>query len=486
MEENKKQENLIDFLNKHRDRGEVSFHMPGHKGMEFYESLGYGDLIRNLVSFDITEIYGADNLFQAEGVILRLMERYKELYGSGHSFLSVGGSSNGLMASIMSVCNPGDVILIARNCHKSVYNGVSLAGGAAEYVYPEIVDGYGFAGEVSPEGVKRAIEACNPDNMPKALVITSPNYYGIIADVASIAKVCHDRGIALIVDQAHGAHLAFETSMPSLAAERLGADIVVNSIHKTLASFTQTAVVNVMSDMIDTDILAEKLEILQSSSPSYILMASLDLNAEIMETQGPELMTAWKKNLDWFYGEANSIEGLRLFESENHDRSKILLDMTGKGISGFQLEALLREDGILVELSDAKVAMAMTGIGNKAEDYRKLWNILQKIAKMTEHSSKKDLCSKIPIDSSKDYDQSCHTKTSELTDNCHKRAKVFYTEAIGQIAAAAIIPYPPGIPLLVPGEVVTKEIMEEVIALRQSGQKVLGIDNSGMISIKLQ
>ena len=387
MEENKKQENLIDFLNKHRDRGEVSFHMPGHKGMEFYESLGYGNLIRNLVSFDITEIYGADNLFQAEGVILRVMERYKELYGSGHSFLSVGGSSNGLMASIMSVCEPGDVILIARNCHKSVYNGVSLAGATAEYVYPEIVDDYSFAGEVSPEGVKRAIEACDSDNMPKALVITSPNYYGIVSDVASIAKVCHDRGIALIVDQAHGAHLAFAPNpAASFAAERLEADIVVNSIHKTLASFTQTAVVNVMSDMIDPDILAEKLEILQSSSPSYVLMASLDLNAEIMEVHGRALMSAWRNNLDWFYGEAESIEGLRLFESENHDRSKILLDMTEKGISGFQLETLLREDGILVELSDAKVAMAMTGIGNKAEDYRKLWNILQKIAKKKENS----------------------------------------------------------------------------------------------------
>ena len=500
---------LLDFLRTRATEGRVSFHMPGHKGGAFFRRLGYEDYIRNLVDLDITEIPGADNLFQPEGVIKQVMERYKALYDAGASLLSVGGSSNGLMAAIMSLCNPGDEILIARNCHKSVYNGIALAGAKATYIYPEIVEGYGFSGEITPIAVKQAIDSME-SGKPKVVVITSPNYYGILSDIDGIAGVCHEHNIPLIVDQAHGAHLKFtkgdgsslqkfakgdgsllqkETSNTSWAAEDLGADVVVNSIHKTLAAFTQTAVVNVMSDLVNADDIADKLEMLESSSPSYILMSSLDLNAEILEREGTGLMKEWMDNLDKFYEEAKEIEGLVVYEAPCHDRTKILLDMTERGIPGTKLEEMLAHRGVDLELSDNRIAMAMTGIGNRWEDYEKLLEALRDISLHEESSSKEsgpsknlkklDIFTKPSVEFSLD-------KSTVLSNCSGEEGKVFYKEAVGEIAGKPIIPYPPGIPLVVPGEVLTEDILEEAVSMRMSGHKVLGIDIDGRVWIKLK
>ena len=204
------------------------------------------------MKWDITEIPGADNLFQAEGIIEETAEKYRELYAVIKSFLLINGTSGGIIASILASVPPGKKLVMARNCHKSVFNALSLGNISPVYLYPSIIDKYGISGAVSPEAVAEALDS-EPD--AEAVILPSPNYYGICSDIRAVAEEVHRRGKVLIADQAHGAHLRFfsrfEDGFLPPSAEESGADIVINSTHKTLASFTQSAVLNVCSDRVD-------------------------------------------------------------------------------------------------------------------------------------------------------------------------------------------------------------------------------------------
>ena len=313
---------LLDFLPEHAALDPVSFHMPGHKGSQLYRKLGYGEILDKLMDCDITEIPGADNLFQTEDVILEIMEKYKKLYGSKKSYLLVNGSSVGLIAGILSCTKRGDKVIMARNSHKSIFNAMRLGGLDPVYLFPEILEGHGILGGISPEEVKKLMDE-NPD--AGCVVLPSPNYYGICSDIRAIAEACHERNKVLIVDQAHGAHLRFIGEGYPMSAEEGGADIVINSTHKTLASWTQTAVMNVMSDRVDLNVIEDNLQILESSSPSYPLMLSLDINADILldEAKSENLFGEWKEAVDMFYSAAGQIPGLKIIEDPMLDRTKL-------------------------------------------------------------------------------------------------------------------------------------------------------------------
>lgn len=478
----KDKKSLIEFLSNHAESNSVSFHMPGHKGGDLFRRFGYGEYIHNLVDVDVTEIYGADNLFAPTGVILDLMERYASAYGAKKSFLSVGGSSNGLMASIMAaVEQTGDrsaSVVIARNSHKSIFNGVMLSGAKPIYVYPEIVEDLGVVGEIKSQAVEKVLRENREQNRCiAAVVLASPNYYGICSDIKAVSEICKSYGVPLIVDQAHGAHLKFMN--PDLAAENLGADIVVNSIHKTLASFTQTAVVNLMSDAVDESLLAQKLQMIQSSSPSYILMSSLDLNERIMS---PELFADWNDNLDWFYDAASGITGLRVYSGTRFDRTKLLLDMSSLGVDGRTLERLLRDKGIYLELSDSIVAMAMTGIGNKREDYERLLGALDEIRGGQEKGAV------ISGDTSIRSFGHLFSKDRERPlgefNNPRETEVINLKDAAGRIAAEAIVPYPPGVILVAGGEIIEAEDVDYLLKAVDAEEIILGVDPNGYINVK--
>lgn len=377
-------ESLRVFLEGHAESNSVSFHMPGHKGSRFYRNLGYGDLIEKLVDMDITEIPGADNLFQPESVIRRIMDRYKALYETEETFLSVGGSSAGLIAAILATVGEGDSVIMARNSHKSIYNGVRLACGEPIYVYPEIVEASNVAGEISLEALDKALKEWESkegnssewganDNFGPVVILPSPNYYGICSDIKSIAEMVHERDGILIVDQAHGAHLKFMAEVP--AAEDCGADIVINSVHKTLCSFTQTAIVNLCSERVQKELLEDRLQMIQTSSPSYMLMLSLDICSEILEQRGLSLFAEWKENVDWFYREASQIGDIEILSHPMQDRTKIVFKKNG--MSGYELESRLAERGLVMELADSEWVISMTGIGNTRDDYEKLLEALR-------------------------------------------------------------------------------------------------------------
>ncbi len=466
-----KQKGVTQFLLSHAKGRPVSFHMPGHKGAELYRKYGYGDFLDYIMDCDITEIPGADNLYQAEDIIADTMGKYRSLYGVNESYLLINGSSAGLIAAILT-CVPRDgKLIMARNCHKSIFNGLIMAGADPVYVYPEMIDDYGISGEIPVEAVKQAIEE-NPD--ASAVILPSPNYYGICSDIQAIAEEAHKAGMYLIVDQAHGAHLRFFDTYiegaAAKAADSLGADIVIQSTHKTLASYTQSAIVNLCTDRVDKYLFEDKLQLIESTSPSYLLMASLDINGDLLENHGRELIEQWEAGLRWFYREAENVEGLRVMRHPMLDHTKINLDMSAYGIDGLQLEELLMEKGIFPELVTGNIVMCMTGIGNKREDYEKLLQTLKEIASERQIVEKEGAAA-----------QYLTMKRLQQKKISSIKESVPLEQAVGRVCASSIIPYPPGIPIICPGEVMDAEVLAYAAELRAKGEKVMGIDDRGRV-----
>lgn len=486
-----KKQRIADFLQRHAGTEPVSFHMPGHKGAQIYRENGYGAFLDSFMDWDITEIPGADNLFQTEGIIAETMRRYKTMYGAKESYLLINGSSTGLIAAILTTVSPGGKLIMARNCHKSVLNGVMLAGGQPVYAQPELIEEYGISGTISPAEIERCLKA-HPDS--NAVLLPSPNYYGICSDIAAIAEVVHRAGKILIVDQAHGAHLKFfdrygenidrrlsapEVQAVSLkAAENLGADIVINSTHKTLASLTQSAVVHLCTDRVDKYEFEDKLQMIESTSPSYLLMASLDINADLLEKKGEKLFGAWEDNLQYFYERSDEIPGLQVMRHPFLDHTKINLDMSAYGLSGLDLEDLLMERNIFAELTTGNILMCMTGIGNKRYDYERLLAALQEIAEERPLIRGGD-CKEIVAASRGAWD------FQKLTQRPipKEKERIPLETACGRVCAASVIPYPPGIPILCPGEIMEKSALDYVKALREAGEKVMGIDDLGRVTV---
>lgn len=461
------------FLLEHANKNTVSFHMPGHKGAGIYSKYGYDEFLSRMMDCDITEIPGADNLFQAEGIIMATQRQYAALYDVEHSYLLINGTSGGLIAAILASVEPGKKLIMARNCHKAVFNALTLGNIQPVYAYPDTIPGQDIAGPVTAEEILRLL-AENPDG--GAVILPSPNYYGICSDIAAIAKVVHDAGKVLIVDQAHGAHLHFfhklgaGQGMPC-SAEQSGADIVVNSTHKTLASFTQSAVLNLNSNRVDRYHLEDKLQAIQSTSPSYLLMASLDINAQLLLDHGQELFASWRDNLDYFYHEAPGIKGLALLNNPSLDRTKINLDMGALGLSGAALEQELNRKGIYPELYAGNLLMCMTGMGNTRDHMDRLLAALADIADRQWDSLLTDTT--LPtLPAKAAFEGVPSSKQYVLLDH-----------AAGRVCAGSVIPYPPGIPLVCPGEVFSGEIVQYIKTLRKNGEKVIGVTDAGTVSV---
>lgn len=466
------EKSVINYLINHAEEEPISFHMPGHKGQKFFERIGFGNVFNQMADLDITEIEGADNLFQAEGIIKNVEDKYAKLYGARHSHILVNGSSCGLIAAMMAVCDENEAMIVARNCHKSIFNGLTLGHIEPIYSYPKEIEGKGISGPVEVEEIVKLMDE-NPK--VKAVILPSPNYYGVCSDIEKISDAVHLRGKVLIVDQAHGAHLKFMDDLghgKRLSAEMQGADLVINSVHKTLGSFTQSAVLNVMSDRVDKDALLNRLEILQSSSPSYLLMASLDVAASYLLRCGSEIMASWENDIEFFYNEAKQINGLQIFEDENLDRTKININMSRLGLNGSELEQELMKYHIYVELVTGDIVMCMTGVGNVREDYEKLIEALKDIGKGRGIIEVKD----------KEL-SSIYNRKFKMENIPTKWEKINIEDAEGKISRGSLIPYPPGIPIICSGEVIESEVIDYVVQLRKAGEKVIGIDEQGKIKV---
>lgn len=494
---------ISDFLIKNAAAGNVSFHMPGHKGRSAaYEAAGYGQLLKQAAAWDITEISGADSLFSPRGALRNVMDNYAELYGVRHTELLVNGSSAGIIAAILSSVPVGGKLILGRNSHHAAFSALRLGGINPVYLRPETDPDYNIAAEISPYELEDACEA-NPD--ASAVLITSPNYCGMLSDKALLADVVHDHGMLLIVDQAHGAHLKFfdydaeraredgaYIPHPKHAAESLGADIVVNSTHKTLLSFTGSGILNICGDSVDIDAVAETLRMVQTTSPSYLLMASLDVNEKIMRSKWQDIVSSWKEDLRGFYKGASRIKGLTLVKGsgstgtgaqdedvfamyryrEGPDPTKINISMSELGISGERLEKELRYRGIISEMVHGEYVLLMTGAGNIRSDYEKLLDALEDIASGYAIGSHID---RTP--------RSFRDMKLEYANVPLEGESVPLYEAVGRVLYDPIVTYPPGTPIACPGEILTMEVIGHISDILEDGEAITGVDDEGHIKV---
>ena len=354
------------------------FHMPGHKRNPLTVDSDFP------VERDITEINGFDNLHHAEDILKRAQEDVARIYGVQESFYSINGSSGAILAAVSAAVKKGGHILVARNCHKAVYHGIYLRDLEATYIYPHEDPKLGINGGISPSRVEMYLEEKKDI---EAVLITSPTYDGIVSDIARIADIAHNHGVPLIVDEAHGAHFCFSDYFPVSAAQ-LGADVVINSVHKTLPCLTQTGVIHLCSSRVSREKLKRFLGIYQSSSPSYILMSSIDACMDKLEREGDEMFRVFTENLEKARVRLGKCKYIRLVTPEvcecqrvfDFDRSKILLSTVNSSLNGRQLHRILREEFHLeMEMEAENYVLALAAVGDTEEGFRRLCEAVEEI-----------------------------------------------------------------------------------------------------------
>lgn len=468
---------LYDKLIAYNKEGYYPMHMPGHKRNQTLMQMV------NPYSVDITEIEGFDNLHHAEGILKQLSERLSRLSGAGKSFPLVGGSTAGILAGISAATSRGDKVLLARNCHKSVYHAVILKGLEPIYYYPQQVDKIPVNGGINA----RIIEDMLIKNKNITLVvITSPTYEGVVSDIKAISEVVHLHGAVLLVDEAHGAHFGLHEMFPK-SAVRLGADIVIQSLHKTLPAFTQTAVLH-SNCMYLNHKIEQYLAIYQSSSPSYLLLAGIDRCISILEDQGQVLFNAYVKMLGDFYKDMKELKNLSLLQFDLQgqydiyeiDPSKITVSVRGTQLSGHQIQTILRDKyHIIMEMEAPEYVLGMTSICDTKEGFDRLSEALLTIDRELSDTDREisafDKVDRRPLDSLK------HPTKVMLPWEAmeHKSEQCLFNKCEGKVSATFISMFPPGVPLLVPGERIDKEFIDYITLIQHEGITITGLSGEG-------
>ena len=463
---------IIDSLRKIVDNNIISFHMPGHKKGAIYKMLGYEDILENLYKLDTTEIPGTDNLHLPEECIKESLKRASEVFKSDKTFYLVNGSTCGIEAAIMASANPKEKIILNRDCHQSAINSCIIGDIDPIYVNPSINKDSNTLSGVSFNDVKRVIDS-NLD--AKAVFLTYPTYFGDVFDLKSICSYAHEKGMTVIIDEAHGAHLGLSEKLPETALSQ-GADIVIQSTHKTLPSFTQSSMIHIKGNRIDINKLTNMLRITESSSPSYLLMASLDIAVDIYEKNGFDLMDKLLSNIDEFKSELYKLKNIKVDESK--DYTKIFLNTKKLGITGHELENILRENyNIQVELSNYYGVLLIATIGNTEDEFLKLKNALFEIDKIYK---KEDYLKNVS------YPVKLPKKILSPREAFYMDKKnVKIENSIGKISGEYIIPYPPGVSLVSPGEEITKEVIDYIIECKSKGMNVNGVKDSELRFIQV-
>ncbi len=479
--------NIYNMLKEYGESDYYPFHMPGHK-----RNAESGPL-SSFYQWDITEIDGFDNLHQPEGLILEAQKRAAALFQSEETYFLVNGSTAGILSAISAVSTGKKKIIIARNCHKSVYHGAFLNQLDLEYIYPIIWEEYGILDGINFKE--------NLNNEVAAVVVTSPSYDGMISDVEGIVKVAHEYGIPVIVDQAHGAHFGFHPGFPVNAVVQ-GADLVIQSVHKTLPAPTQTAVLHCNGDLVDRELLRKYLRIYQSSSPSYLLMAGIDCCIDMLEKEGKQRLEILLTCRQEFWKQTRNLKNIKIMPSmaeqgQNADSlwslhmsepGKLIISVKGTGFSGQQLyDILLKQYHLQLEMCGADYVLAILSMMDTMEGFTRLSNALAEIDVM--------------IGDIRDRSAALETgfTAKELLVGPEKILPIYEAfkepfeeiileEAVGRAVSDFINLYPPGIPLLVPGESLNKDAIVLIKKYLKNGYNVQGVDKdilSNDIKIKV-
>ncbi|WP_349409042.1 aminotransferase class I/II-fold pyridoxal phosphate-dependent enzyme [Pseudalkalibacillus sp. SCS-8] len=447
---------ILDRLKEHYEGQQHAFHVPGHKFGELWKDECSK---QNLLSLDATELVGLDDLHDPSGIIKEAQERTAQFYHADHTFFLVNGTTVGNLAMILATCRKGSKVLVQRNCHKSIMNGLELAEVTPVFITPEMDKETGVTTSISLSQVKKAYQLHASFD---AVILTNPNYYGMTADLTEIIAYIHKQNNPVLVDEAHGAHFSIGEPFPP-SALTMGADVVVQSAHKTLPAMTMASYMHVRSNFIEIRLLEEKLQMLQSSSPSYLLMASLDYASAYLQGLERQDLDELMESIQIFKRRLEQIPQVKVvqgsIEKGWNDPLKLILQ-TRTSLSGYELQMVLEKEGIYTELADPYNVLFVLPL----EPIKHIDEIVAKM-KHALHSypvfEKRD----VQIDALDELPGITEIETSNRDLSKGKTFTIPIEEADGEISAESVIPYPPGIPVLLKGERITKAHIEYIQTL---------------------
>jgi arginine/lysine/ornithine decarboxylase len=487
MDEDQFKTPLFDAMVALAESRKVSFHTPGHKSGKGISTRFRKFVGPRIFSIDLTTLDEVDSLQAPKGVIKEAQTLAASAYGADRSFFLINGTTGGNHAQVLTACSPNDTVLVARNAHKSVMAGLIFSGAKPVFYLPLVDEELKMTLNVTAEATLAAIDA-NPQ--AKILLLTSPNYYGICADLKQIVPYAHKKGLTVLVDEAHGPHLRFHPDLPPSAMD-VDVDLAVQSTHKIIGGMTQASMLHAKGPRVDMTALAAVLKLVQSTSPSYILMASLDLARMQMATEGKPLLDKTIRLAQEAREKINKIAGLFCFDSAvcqsrfrgmgGLDVTKLTITVRDLGLSGYEVSRLLNTRfGIQVEMADPFNVLVIVSIGDRKDDLNRLVDALREIAKES-RGNRPFSFGKIGLPP--------FGKPIGLSPRDAFFSELQYiplAESKGRVSAEIVTVYPPGIPLLVPGEQVTHEIIEYVTEMSQLGATIDGLDaqNSTIAVVK--
>lgn len=435
--------------------GMMPYHTPGHKGGKGappYMQKLFGQALRR----DLGLMYALDDLFQPEGPLRGAMELAADLYGAGRTFFSVNGTTACIEAMILAVCRRGDYIIIPREAHRSVISGLILSGAVPVYMESRFADAEQISLGPDLDSLKAAVQSCP---QAKAVLLTYPTYDGVACRLSDMADYAHRHGMFVLVDEAHGAHLPFCSDLPKPALE-CGADCAAQSTHKLTGSLTQTSMLHCRRGFPLTDQVSAAMALVQSTSPHYWLLASLDSARQQLALHGEELVAKAVELARFVRDGINHTEGLHSFGPQElaayqgvggFDETKITIDFSGAGMTGRQAEQLLRAEGMEAELTAANHVLALMTIGDDEASAAALCRACRRAAAMAERKGQV-VCAirEMPLPPPR-------VVLSPQDGWNAEKERISFADAEGRIAAETVTFYPPGIPVVAAGEMITAE-----------------------------
>ncbi|NBG89087.1 aminotransferase class I/II-fold pyridoxal phosphate-dependent enzyme [Isachenkonia alkalipeptolytica] len=473
---------LLKTLEALKKENRISFHTPGHKKGNAFEIFGDGGIQGNLYQYDTTEVFGTDQLQDPSGVLEKSRQWTADIFQGSQAYYLVNGSSAGVLAMILSQTRPGEEILLPRDVHQSVIHALILGDLTPRFIPPEIDPLYKIPKGTTLEKVQWGLEK-HPNC--KGVLLTHPNYYGRGSQLQEIRDLTKARGKILWVDQAHGAHLGLHSDLPQSGVEA-GADLTVMSFHKTLPAMTQSAVLFAGGDLVDRDRLQEQLNIHQSSSPSYILMASIEQAAALYRQEGRERMKALLEGMDRLEKKFQNLKLFQLDRAPGKDRTKIWIHTENSGLSGEEVETWIRDkQGIDLELSLPQGVLALASIGNREKDLEKLYLAFEELEKTLYNKGKME--NSVKHTPGKPPTESFYRETEKklpIREAFYRtKERVSINKSLHRRAGSAVTPYPPGIPLILPGEIITRGHIDKLVELRDKKTKVNGLKEGKILVV---
>lgn len=464
---------LYDKLKEYSKSDFYPFHMPGHKRNVKLIKEQYG------IDIDITEIDGFDMLYEADDVLKDAMERAKKFWGTEKTYFLVNGSTVGILTAMHSCLTQGDRIIIGRNCHKAVYNASELLKLNNTYLYPKYIPKYGINGGYSAKKLENLFEK---NSNIKAVVITSPTYDGIVSDIKTLADITHKNGAVLIVDEAHGAHFGISDKFPKPAYD-MGADLVIESMHKTLPTFTQTALLHLSKEgkkRVDEKKIKHFWSIFQTSSPSYVFMANMDKCISFLDKNGNEIYEKFSNDIEEFRKKCDKLHDIHIPGKEligtnevfDVDLSKLIINSS---MGGKPMNDILRKKFHLeMEMEAAKYVLAITTFCDNKEGFDRLYKALDYIDAELKKITNKSEIKKIK---NTNFELVRNIQEMSISNAVNSNTKLVDIEnAINKVSAEYLYLYPPGIPLIVPGEVVDVKLVEQIKEYKNRNYEIVGYD----------